>query len=85
MMDRAQRNEKILKAIAERTKQALTSKQAARQMLIDEGIYTKKGKLRAEFGGGKSGGVKSGGVKSGGVKAGGGKCVGSKGKKPVTA
>lgn len=58
MMDRAQRNEKILKTIAERTKQALASKQAAREMLIKEGIYTKKGKLRAEFGGGKSGGSK---------------------------
>lgn len=75
MMDRAQRNEKILKTIAERTKQALTSKRAAREMLIKEGIYTKKGKLRAEFGGGKSGGPKSDG----------GKNVGGKGKKPVTA
>jgi hypothetical protein len=50
-MTNEQRNEKILKAIEIQTKRALTSKKEARQTLINEGIYTKKGKLRAEFGG----------------------------------
>ena len=53
-MTTAQRNEKILKGIAEQTARALTSKTTARNMLIKEGIYTKQGKLRAEFGGGKT-------------------------------
>lgn len=50
-MTHAQRNEKILAAIAEETKRAVASKKVARETLIKEGIYTTKGKLRAEFGG----------------------------------
>lgn len=52
-MTHAQRNAKILEAIAKETARAVTSKKAAREMLISEGIYTKRGKLTAEFGGGK--------------------------------
>lgn len=50
-MTDTERNRKILAALADRTKRALVSKKAARDLLIEEGIYTKKGKLRAEFGG----------------------------------
>ncbi len=50
-MTHAQRNQKILEAIAEQTQHALSSKKAARDTLIKEGIYTTKGKLRVEFGG----------------------------------
>lgn len=50
-MTHAQRNKKILDAIAAETERALASKKIARQTLIDEGIYTTKGKLRVEFGG----------------------------------
>ena len=50
-MTHAQRNAKILAAIAEETKRAVVSKKIARETLIDEGIYTAKGKLRVEFGG----------------------------------
>ena len=50
-MTNQQRNEKIIKAIEEATAKALVSKKKARELLISEGIYTAKGKLRAEFGG----------------------------------
>lgn len=50
-MTHTQRNKKILDAIATETARALSSQKAARATLIKEGIYTKKGKLRAEFGG----------------------------------
>lgn len=50
-MTHAQRNQKILEAIAEETERALASKKIARETLIKEGIYTAKGKLRVEFGG----------------------------------
>lgn len=50
-MTHAQRNQKILEAIAQETERALISKKAARETLIKEGIYTTKGKLRVEFGG----------------------------------
>ncbi|WP_141521611.1 hypothetical protein [Novosphingobium sp. PC22D] len=50
-MTHAQRNQKILEAIAEETERALASKKIARATLINEGIYTTKGKLRVEFGG----------------------------------
>jgi hypothetical protein len=50
-MTNEQRNKKILKAIETQTKRALASKKVARQTLIDEGIYTTKGKLKVEFGG----------------------------------
>ena len=49
----SQRNQKILEAIAEVTERAVASKKVARQTLIKEGIYTTKGKLRVEFGGGE--------------------------------
>ncbi|UZK64823.1 hypothetical protein [Sphingomonas sp. M1-B02] len=52
-MTHAQRNAGILKMLEEETKRATVSKATARETLINEGIYTKKGKLRAEFGGGK--------------------------------
>ena len=50
-MTEDQRNKKILKAIAEQTARATASKETARQMLIEEGIYTTDGALRPEFGG----------------------------------
>lgn len=53
-MTHAQRNKKILDAIATETARALSSQKVARATLIKEGIYTKRGKLRAEFGGEKS-------------------------------
>lgn len=52
-MTHAQRNRKILQAIEAETSRALASKKIARETLIKEGIYTTKGKLRAEFGGKK--------------------------------
>ena len=53
-MTHAQRNAKILAAIAKETARATESQKIARDTLISEGIYTKKGKLRVEFGGGQS-------------------------------
>ncbi|MCA3564451.1 MAG: hypothetical protein IOC90_11950 [Methylocystis sp.] len=53
-MTHAQRNQKILNAIKDETKRGLVSKKAARDTLIKEGIYTTSGKLRKEFGGGKT-------------------------------
>ncbi len=53
-MTHAQRNQKILAAIAIETARAVASQQVARQTLIEEGIYTKRGKLKAEFGGEKA-------------------------------
>jgi hypothetical protein len=50
-MTHAQRNQKILDAIAKETARALASQKTARETLIEEGIYTAKGKLRAEYGG----------------------------------
>lgn len=50
-MTHEQRNEKIIRAIEEATAKALVSKKKAREALVSEGIYTEKGKLRAEFGG----------------------------------
>lgn len=50
-MTDAQRNKKILYGIARETARAVASKKAARETLVKEGIYTAKGKLRAEFGG----------------------------------
>ncbi len=50
-MTNTQRNAKILDAIASETARALSSKKAARDVLIKEGIYTTRGKLRVEFGG----------------------------------
>jgi hypothetical protein len=50
-MTHAQRNQKILEAIAKETARAIASRKIARDTLIGEGIYTTEGKLRAEFGG----------------------------------
>lgn len=42
----------LLRALLKQhTKASLVSKKVARQTLIDEGIYTKGGKLTAEYGG----------------------------------
>lgn len=50
-MTHAQRNQKILTAIAAETARAVESRKTARDTLIKEGIYTTKGELRAAFGG----------------------------------
>lgn len=50
-MTQTQRNQKILKAIESQTARGLESKKLARETLIQEGIYTTRGKLRTEFGG----------------------------------
>ena len=47
----AQRNAEILRLLAQQTKLNTASKAAARASLIAEGIYTKKGALRVEYGG----------------------------------
>jgi hypothetical protein len=46
-----QRHIAIQSLIQEHTAENTVSKDAAREMLIKEGIYTKTGKLRREFGG----------------------------------
>jgi hypothetical protein len=46
-----QRNAEIAKILREQTKRNTVSRAVARAALIDEGIYTKKGKIRAVFGG----------------------------------
>lgn len=51
LVTRAERNRKIIEAMEAETALALVSRKAARDLLIKDGIYTKKGKLRAEFGG----------------------------------
>lgn len=56
-MTKDQSNQRILEAIAEQTARAISSKETARQMLIDEGIYTAQGALRPEFGGPDSAGI----------------------------
>jgi hypothetical protein len=50
-MDQKERNKKIIAAIKAETTRATASKSTARAALINEGIYTVKGKLKAEFGG----------------------------------
>lgn len=50
-MTKAERNQKIAKLIEARTKRGMKSKQAARKMLIAEGIYTEAGNLKKRFGG----------------------------------
>ncbi len=50
-MTDAQRRIAIQKLIEKHTAEHTTSKAAARKSLIEEGIYTKRGALRAEFGG----------------------------------
>lgn len=51
MQSISERNKKILDLIDEYTKSATTSQKTARETLIREGIYTKTGQLRAEYGG----------------------------------
>lgn len=46
-----QRNAEIAKILDAQTRLNTASRAAARASLIDEGIYTKRGKIRAEFGG----------------------------------
>lgn len=50
-MTDAERRKAIGKLIAKHTSIHTASKAVARKSLIDGGIYTRKGKLRAEFGG----------------------------------
>jgi hypothetical protein len=50
-MTQTERNARILQAIDDRTREALTSKKTARDMLLSEGIYTRAGELRVEYGG----------------------------------
>lgn len=50
-MTQAQRNAAILEWLKTFTEQNTTSKTVAREGLIAEGIYTRKGKLRVEYGG----------------------------------
>lgn len=46
-----ERTQLLIALIKQRTKEALVSKKASRDLLIATGIYTKKGKLRVAFGG----------------------------------
>ncbi len=41
----------LIALIKQRTKEALVSKKASRDLLLAGGIYTKKGQLRVAFGG----------------------------------
>lgn len=50
-MTQAERNDAITKLIKERTDKTTVSRKVARETLIKEGIYTKEGKLRVEYGG----------------------------------
>lgn len=50
-MTNAKRNDAIQALIKDHTDKHTTSKAAAREALIGEGIYTRKGNLRVEFGG----------------------------------
>ncbi len=50
-MTNKERNKRIITAIREATARALVSREAARDALIKEGIYTKRGELRVRYGG----------------------------------
>jgi len=50
-MTETQRRAEIGKLLAKHAKESTVSREVARQTLIREGIYTRKGELRAEFGG----------------------------------
>ena len=50
-MTDAQRRSAVMTLIGQHTAASTVSKKVARATLIDEGIYTKKGQLRVEFGG----------------------------------
>lgn len=51
MQSISERNKKILERLEVFAKDAMISKKSARDTLIKTGIYTKKGRLRVEFGG----------------------------------
>ena len=51
-MSDATRNETIKKLIVERTRAKTVCRKIARETLISEGVYTKKGTIRANYGGG---------------------------------
>ncbi len=46
-----ERTKFLIALIKQRTKEALVSKKASRDLLLAGGIYTKKGQLRVAFGG----------------------------------
>jgi hypothetical protein len=50
-MTHDERNARILEAIAKYTEAATQSRKAARDALISEGIYTRKGRLKSAYGG----------------------------------
>jgi hypothetical protein len=50
-MTHAERNAAILRLLEDHTREHTTSRKVARDGLIAEGIYTRKGKLKVEFGG----------------------------------
>ncbi|WDA37024.1 hypothetical protein [Sphingobium sp. YC-XJ3] len=50
-MQLGDRNIVILGLLKQRTERNTVSRKAAREALISEGIYTRKGKLRKEYGG----------------------------------
>lgn len=50
-MQLGDRNIVILDLLKQRTERNTVSRKAAREALISEGIYTRKGKLRKEYGG----------------------------------
>tara|TARA_R100000808_G_C2092331_1_gene112266 strand:- start:155 stop:331 length:177 start_codon:yes stop_codon:yes gene_type:complete len=45
----SKRNEEILKALRDYTKDKASTKKSAQKTLVKEGIYTSKGLLRAEY------------------------------------
>lgn len=59
MTEAERRAAKIIALIEKQTKAATADPERARTMLIEEGIYTRKGNLRAKFGGGNASKVKS--------------------------
>lgn len=50
-MTKAQRRDAILDLIQKHTDATTVDRRTARETLINEGIYTKKGTLRVEYGG----------------------------------
>lgn len=50
-MTHAERNDAIKRLIKQRTKVTTVSRKVARETLINEGVYTKKGSIRVVYGG----------------------------------
>lgn len=50
-MTQHQRNERILELLNLKTQRGAVSKRAAREVLMSDGIYTRKGELKVTFGG----------------------------------